>query len=118
MADDLDLDTDISDYFRTNLLALRGAINAHEFKTFGALNTGAERVAFVLSYPEAHCLPLEVENAELKDSTKAIKLKEEGNKFFGGGDFVKAMEKYSNAILVAPQEGNILIFIIFFGQLQ
>ncbi|XP_033227585.1 uncharacterized protein LOC117179673 [Belonocnema kinseyi] len=108
MADNLDLDTDISDYFRSNLLALREAINAQEFRAFGALNTGAERVAFVLKYPEAHCLPLEVEHAELKDSTKAIKLKEEGNKYFGGGDFVKALDKYSNAILVASQEDSLI----------
>ena len=114
MADDLDLDTEVSDYFRSNLLALREAVSAHEFKHFGSLNTGAQRVAFVLNYPEAHSLPLEVENAELKDSTKAIKLKEEGNKFFGGGDFVKAMEKYSNAVLVAPQEGTIFIYILLF----
>ena len=107
-----DFDTDVSNFFRSNLIALRGAISAQEFKNFGALNTGAQRVAFILSYPEAHDLTVEVENPEHKDSIKAMKLKEEGNKFFGSGNFVKAMEKYSNAVLVAPKEGDVNFVLI------
>ncbi|KAG7209348.1 hypothetical protein KM043_015449 [Ampulex compressa] len=97
-------DSDISDYFRSNLLTLRKAILPQEFKRFAALNSNKERVAFVLKYPEAHSLSLEVENVEHKDAQKALQLKDTGNKFFGHSKFLKALETYSNAVLVAPWE--------------
>lgn len=99
-------DTEVSDYFKSNLLALRGAINENDFKKFGSLNKDTERIAFLLRYQEAHDLNFEIEDQEYKNSTKSLKLKQEGNKFFGGGYFDKALAKYSNAILLAPRDGN------------
>ncbi|KAK0179504.1 hypothetical protein PV327_005250 [Microctonus hyperodae] len=99
------VDIDIARYFRANLLTCRQAISPMDFKKFMALKNNGERVAFVLSYAEAHCLPLEVEDYQLKDMTRALRLKESGNKYFGRGIFFKALESYSSAIIIAPREG-------------
>ncbi|KAK0172396.1 hypothetical protein PV328_005718 [Microctonus aethiopoides] len=105
MQDDKDIaNIDIARYFRANLLTCRQAIDPMDFKKFMALKTNGERVAFVLSYPEAHCLPLEVEDYQLKDMTKALRLKETGNKYFGRGIFFKALESYSSAIIITPRK--------------
>ncbi|XP_077276488.1 protein-lysine N-methyltransferase SMYD4 [Temnothorax americanus] len=95
-------ETEIGGFFRWNLLAVRKAIRQQDFKRFAALESNAERVAFVLSYSEAYQLPLEVEKPMVKDSDTAIRLKDVGNKFFGRGEFAKALETYSNAALLAP----------------
>ncbi|KYN03191.1 PREDICTED: SET and MYND domain-containing protein 4-like [Cyphomyrmex costatus] len=93
---------EIGGFFRSNLLAVRKAIYQQDFKKFSALKSDAERVAFVLSYSEAYKLPLEVEKPTAKDRDSAIRLKDIGNKFFGRGEFTKALETYSNAALLAP----------------
>ncbi|KAG5323607.1 SMYD4 protein, partial [Pseudoatta argentina] len=93
---------EISGFFRSNLLAVRKAIRQQDFKKFSAFESDAERVAFVLSYTEAHELPLEIEKPMVKDRDSAIRLKDIGNKFFGRGEFTKALETYSNAALLAP----------------
>ncbi|XP_011883193.1 PREDICTED: SET and MYND domain-containing protein 4 [Vollenhovia emeryi] len=95
-------ETEIGGFFRSNLIAVRKAIRQQDFKKFAALESNAERVAFVLSYSEAHQLPLDVERPMVKDSDGAIRLKDVGNKFFGRGEFTKALEVYSNAALLAP----------------
>ncbi|XP_011269215.2 SET and MYND domain-containing protein 4 isoform X1 [Camponotus floridanus] len=97
-----ELEPEIGGFFRLNLLAVRKAIRQQDFKKFAALESNAERVAFVLSYPEAHQLSLDVEKPMVKDSSGAIQLKETGNKLFGRGEFAKALEAYSNAVLLAP----------------
>ncbi|XP_043467770.1 SET and MYND domain-containing protein 4-like isoform X2 [Leptopilina heterotoma] len=97
-------DTEVSDYFRSNLLTLRGAIDDNDFKYFGSLEKNTQRIAFLLRYPEAHRLSFEIENEECKSSVKCLKLKNEGNKYFGCGNFEKALAKYSNAIILAPLE--------------
>ncbi|GAB1861357.1 SET and MYND domain-containing protein 4 [Camponotus japonicus] len=97
-----ELEPEVGGFFRSNLLAVRKAIRQQDFKKFAALESNAERVAFVLSYPEAHQLSLDVEKPMVKDSSGAIQLKESGNKLFGRGEFLKALEAYSNAVLLAP----------------
>ncbi|XP_023288361.1 SET and MYND domain-containing protein 4 isoform X2 [Orussus abietinus] len=98
-----DPDTEIGNYFRTNLLAVRGSIDHADFRKFSSLENGGERVAFILSYPETYRLPLEAASVGKKDPDKMLKLKETGNKFFGRGDYSKALELYSNAALYAPK---------------
>ncbi|KAF7382285.1 hypothetical protein HZH68_015204 [Vespula germanica] len=100
-----DSEHDIGNYFRSNLLAVRNAISQEDFKKFDGLRSNADRVAFILSYPEAHRLSLEVENREMKNNEKALKFKDIGNKFFGQGEYPKALEAYSNAVLFAPENG-------------
>ncbi|KAL6258691.1 hypothetical protein P5V15_010643 [Pogonomyrmex californicus] len=93
---------EIGGFFRSNLLAVRKAIRQQDFKKFAALESNVERVAFILRYSEAYQLSLEVEKSMVKDSNNAIRLKDAGNKFFGHGEFAKALETYSNAVLLAP----------------
>ncbi|XP_034945722.1 SET and MYND domain-containing protein 4-like [Chelonus insularis] len=96
--------SEIPKYFRSNLLACREAIAPEDFKKFVGLNTNSERVAFILSYPEAHDLPLEIENRLIKDSQKALKLKENGNKLFGQQKYILALETYTKAIIISPKK--------------
>ncbi|XP_051162262.1 SET and MYND domain-containing protein 4-like isoform X2 [Leptopilina boulardi] len=104
-------DTDVSDYFRSNLLSLRRAINDNDFKYFGSLNKDTERIAFLMNYPEARRLTFEIDDQECKkNSIKCLKLKNEGNKFFGCGNFEKALSKYSNAIILAPREDLAILY--------
>jgi len=97
---------EIGGFFRSNLLDVRKAIHQQDFKKFTALESNAERVAFVLSYSKTHELPLEVEKPMVKDRDSAVRLKDVGNKFFGRGEFTKALETYSNAVLLAPSTGR------------
>lgn len=99
-------ESEIGSFFRSNLLAVRKAISQQDFKKFSGLQTNDQKVAFVLSYPEAHQLPLIVENHMVKDSKAALQLKDIGNKFFSHGEFAKALETYSNAVLLAPLSGT------------
>ncbi|CAD6227619.1 GSCOCG00001298001-RA-CDS [Cotesia congregata] len=94
---------EIKSYFKSNLLACRQAID-DDFKKFATLDTNGQRVSLLLSYPEAHELSLEVENCPVKDLQSALKLKESGNKYFGHGNFFKALETYSSAILITPKK--------------
>ncbi|KAG8042606.1 hypothetical protein G9C98_005240 [Cotesia typhae] len=94
---------EIKSYFKSNLLACRQAID-EDFKKFATLATNGQRVSLLLSYPEAHELSLEVENCPVKDLESALKLKESGNKYFGHGKFLKALETYSSAILITPKK--------------
>ncbi|XP_044596476.1 SET and MYND domain-containing protein 4-like [Cotesia glomerata] len=94
---------EIKSYFKSNLLACRQAID-DDFKKFATLDTNGQRVSLLLSYPEAHELSLEVENCPVKDLESALKLKESGNKYFGYGNFLKALETYSSAILITPKK--------------
>lgn len=103
-------DSEISNYFRSSLIDTRRALTHQEFKTFATLDTGGEKVAFILRYPEAHETTFEIENREIKDHEKCKILKEEGNMFFGRGDYNSAAKMYSNAILVAPKQGRCFIF--------
>ncbi|XP_034188347.2 protein-lysine N-methyltransferase SMYD4 [Osmia lignaria lignaria] len=95
---------EISDYFSSNFSELQNAISPQEMKKFRALDINSERIAFLLRYPETHVLTSEVPNEMLKSSEKAIQLKDIGNKYFGRGEFVKALETYSNAVLLAPRK--------------
>lgn len=97
---------EISNYFSSNLLELRAAIQPQDWKRFASLNSAAERIGFVLNYAEAHSLSLETDNQAVKSSEKALQLKDIGNKYFGRGEFLKALETYSNAVLLAPLQGN------------
>lgn len=97
---------EIGGFFRSNLLAVRRAISREDFKRFAALKSNGQQVAFVLSYPEAHRLPLRVENPMVKDGDGAVRLKDAGNKSFGRGEFARALEAYSNASLLAPSAGK------------
>ncbi|EFN88450.1 SET and MYND domain-containing protein 4 [Harpegnathos saltator] len=99
---DTEPEAEIGGFFRSNLLVVRKAIHQHDFKKFATLESNGQRVAFVLSYPEAHRLSLEVEKPMIKDGEAAAGLKNVGNKFFGRGEFAKALETYSNAVLLAP----------------
>lgn len=101
-----ELEPEIGGFFRSNLLAVRKAIYQQDFKKFAALESNGERVAFILNYPEAHQLSLDVKRPMVKDSSGAIQLKETGNKLFGCGEFAKALETYSNAALLAPSTGK------------
>ncbi|KZC10665.1 SET and MYND domain-containing protein 4 [Dufourea novaeangliae] len=73
-------------------------------KRFAALNNSSDRIGFLLRYPEAYNLSLDTDNQVLKSSEKARQLKDIGNKYFGRGEFRKALELYSNAVLMAPRE--------------
>ncbi|XP_066591928.1 SET and MYND domain-containing protein 4-like [Prorops nasuta] len=94
---------EIGEFFKTTLLKARKAVSPADFRRFAALNSNGEKIAFVLSYPETRLLPLEVENVVFKDSENARKLKETGNKFFCQAKYTKALETYSNAVLLAPK---------------
>ncbi|EZA53989.1 SET and MYND domain-containing protein [Ooceraea biroi] len=93
---------EIGGFFRSNLLAVRKAIHPRDFKKFATFESNGERAAFILSYSEAHRLPLGIEKSMVKDSNGAIQLKDAGNKLFGRGEFAKALATYSNAVLLAP----------------
>ncbi|XP_015187287.1 PREDICTED: SET and MYND domain-containing protein 4-like [Polistes dominula] len=97
-------DYEISDYFVSNLFAVRNAISQQDFKKFTNLRSNADRVAFILSYPEAHHLSFEVENYEIKDGVKAMSYKNVGNNYFGSEDYGEALDAYSKAVLLAPQK--------------
>lgn len=99
-------EAEIGGFFRSNLLAMRNAISQQDFKKFANLELDGQRVAFILSYPEAYRLSLEVEKPMTKDGDAAAGLKNVGNKFFGRGEFAKALETYSNAALLAPSTGK------------
>ncbi|XP_011314323.1 SET and MYND domain-containing protein 4 [Fopius arisanus] len=99
-----DDDIEIARYFKSNLVAVRRAIDADDFRKFVNLEKNSERVAFILKYPEAHVLPLEIEDAPVKNLEKALKIKESGNKFYSQGNFMKALETYSNAVLITPKK--------------
>lgn len=101
-----DNESEIGEFFRSNLVAVRKAIPQQDFKKFAAIESDGQRVAFVLSYPEAHRLSLVVEKPMIKDSEAAAGLKNVGNKFFGRSEFTKALETYSNAVLLAPSTGR------------
>lgn len=101
-----ELEPEIGGFFRSNLLAVRKAICQQEFKKFAALESNAKRVAFVLSYPEAYQLSLKTEEPMVKNNDSAIRLKDVGNKYFGRGEFAKALETYSNAALLALPTGR------------
>lgn len=109
-----DLEPEIGGFFRSNLLAVRKAIHQQDFKKFAALESNGKRVAFILSYPEAHQLPLDVKRPMVKDSSGAIELKEAGNKLFGRGEFAKALETYSNAALLAPSTGK-YTYVVYYN---
>lgn len=98
-----DAESEIGDYFRSNLLAVRQAVGVQDFKKFSALKSDGERVAFVLKYPEARLLPLEFPGVGKRDRDRALKLKETGNGSFGRGQFLKALDNYSDAAIVAPE---------------
>ncbi|XP_076232115.1 protein-lysine N-methyltransferase SMYD4 [Calliopsis andreniformis] len=104
MSKDDDTEDDIGSYFRSNLAQLRNAIHPQDWKKFASLNSSSERIRFMLSYPEAHSMPLEEDDQLLKSSEKALQLKDIGNKYFGRGEFAKALETYSNAVLLAPRQ--------------
>lgn len=108
---DNESEAEVGEFFRSNLLAVRKAIRQQDFKKFAAIESDGQRVAFVLSYPEAHQLSLEIEKPMIKDSDTAIGLKNVGNKFFGQGEFTKALETYSNAVLLAPPTGRCGVFL-------
>lgn len=102
-------DNEISDYFRSNFHRLQNAITPQDMKKFISLNSNSERIDFMLRYPQVYDLAIkigEVEDQMLKNGEKALKLKDVGNKYFGRGEFIKALEIYSNAVLLAPQKGN------------
>lgn len=100
-----DDETEIGSYFRSNLINLRQRVDPSAFKKFASLQSNDKRVAFVLSYPEAH--ELAIEKAEKKkDDKKATFLKDLGNKYFGSGQYLKAMENYSSAALFATPKGE------------
>ncbi|XP_015599275.1 SET and MYND domain-containing protein 4 [Cephus cinctus] len=100
---DNDVDVEDGEFFRANLLEVRRAVGLQDFKKFSALTNNGERVAFLLGYPEARALPIEVEKVGSKDAEKTLKLKDVGNKLFGRGEFTKALEIYSNAVLLATR---------------
>lgn len=97
---------EIGSFFRPNLLAVRRAICPQDFKKFALLESNSERVAFILSYSEAHQLPSQMEKTMIKDSDNALLLKDAGNKLFGRGEFAKALATYSSAVLLAPSTGR------------
>lgn len=100
-------DNEISDYFRSNFHRLQNAITPQDMKKFVSLNSNSERIDFMLRYPQVYDLAIkigEVEDQMLKNGEKALKLKDVGNKYFGRGEFIKALEIYSNAVLLAPQK--------------
>ncbi|XP_076755179.1 protein-lysine N-methyltransferase SMYD4 [Xylocopa sonorina] len=97
-------DDEVSDYFRSNFFELQNAITPNDMKKFAAFDNNSERIGFILSYPEVYALSLEVEDQMLKNSEKALELKDAGNKYFGRGEYIKALETYSNAVLLAPRK--------------
>ncbi|XP_046740087.1 SET and MYND domain-containing protein 4-like isoform X2 [Diprion similis] len=105
-----DAETEIGDYFRENLLGVRRAVEGSEFRKFAALNTDGERVAYILKYAEARRLPLEFPGVGEKNRDRALKLKETGNSSFGRGNFLKALDNYSDAAIVAP-EGDLSVIL-------
>lgn len=106
MLENGDSEPEIGEFFRSNLLTVRKAIPREDFKRFAALKSDAQRVAFILSYPETYRLPLEVKNPMVKDGDVAARLKDAGNRLFGRGEFAKALETYSSAVLLAPSTGK------------
>ena len=101
-------DDEVSDYFHANFLTLQKTVTPQDMKKFLSLNDNSERIGFLLRYPLMYDLPVQVaEDGEtLKNSKKALQLKDIGNSYFGRGEFLKALETYSNAALLAPQKGN------------
>ncbi|KAF7997983.1 hypothetical protein HCN44_009381 [Aphidius gifuensis] len=104
MFDDEDSYLEIANYFRSNLVKFRKSITPEEFKYFSNINSNSERVAFVLGYPEVHDLPLEIEDYPEKNLKKANEIKENGNINYANGNFLKALELYSEAILISPKK--------------
>ncbi|XP_011498185.1 PREDICTED: SET and MYND domain-containing protein 4 [Ceratosolen solmsi marchali] len=101
---DEELDFEVGEFFRENLIKTRKAVTNEDFNKFAALGSNGARVAFILNYAEAHELPVEVENYEKKNETKTDIIKNTGNRAFGLGHYEVAIEEYNNAILAAPKE--------------
>lgn len=99
-------DSEVGNYFHTNFLDLQNSISPQDRKKFMSLDSDSERIGFLMSYPEMHAIPIETVAQMQKNGEKALKLKDAGNKLFGRGEFVEALEMYSNAVLLAPREGN------------
>lgn len=101
-----DVESDIGDFFRGNLFAVRNAVGIDEFKKFSALKTNGERVEFILKYEEARLLPVEFPGVGKRDGDRALKIKIIGNSNFSRGYYLKALENYSDAAIIAPDNGQ------------
>ena len=104
------MNDEVSDYFRSNFLALQKTVTPHDMKRFLSSNDNSERIGFLLRCPLMYDLPVQVaEGAKtLKNGRKALQLKDIGNRYFGRGEFLKALETYSNAVLLASRKGNVI----------
>ncbi|KAK9307770.1 hypothetical protein QLX08_002008 [Tetragonisca angustula] len=100
------MNDEVSDYFRSNFLALQKTVTPHDMKRFLSSNDNSERIGFLLRCPLMYDLPVQVaEGAKtLKNGRKALQLKDIGNRYFGRGEFLKALETYSNAVLLASRK--------------
>lgn len=103
---DEDPEYEVSNFFRENLIKVGKIIETDEFRKFANLDSNSARVAFILSLPEAHELPVGVEIQEKKDSYSAISFKNSGNTAFSLEHYPVAIEDYNHAALVAPKEGQ------------
>ncbi|XP_014236002.1 SET and MYND domain-containing protein 4-like [Trichogramma pretiosum] len=97
-------------FFRSNLRQVRESLSPSEFRKFTELEDDSSRVAFILSIPLAHELPLEVDNDEFKDPMATKDKKESGNAAFSLQHYPVAIEDYNNAAIVAPKEELGIIF--------
>lgn len=98
---------EVGDFFRDNLVKTRSSIPDKSYHKFVGLESNGARVAFILSYPAAHELPVEDDGYELKDPPGFRFHKKNGNEAFGVGHYPVAIEDYNNAVLVAPKEGSL-----------
>ncbi|KAJ8682719.1 hypothetical protein QAD02_018511 [Eretmocerus hayati] len=99
--------SEVGEFFRLNLLSVRRSLDEKAFRKFAALDSNGARVAFVLSCPEAHELPVKETQrkiGECKSADAAQDLKRFGNRCFGMEHYPVAIDKYNNAALLAPKE--------------
>ncbi|XP_058791695.1 SET and MYND domain-containing protein 4 isoform X2 [Phymastichus coffea] len=101
---EVDDEYEVGDFFRGNLLKVRGAVSEKDFRRFAALGNNGDRVGFVLQYEDAHALPTEVVSDERKSASECDKWRKEGNTAFGVGHYEKSIEEYNKGALAAPKE--------------
>ena len=87
-------------------VAFRDELDEKDLRTFIELKSEEERADFVLNHVFIRDKFNNIRGIEGKNSAKAAKAREEGNKDFQMGQFKAALVKYNMAVCQAPQDNK------------